>query len=67
VGAVLVKSSKQDALKHIGLNQGTWHTFNIHNGLERAVSAREIKEIEILLNQAKRGDKGIRIAVVELV
>ena len=62
-----MKSSKQDALKHIGLNQGNWHTFTIHNGLERSVSAKEIKEIETLLNQAKRGDKGIRIAVVELV
>lgn len=62
-----MKSSKQDALKHIGLNQGTWHTFNIHNGLERAVSAKEIKDVETLLNQAKRGDRGIRIAVVEMV
>ena len=67
MGAVLVKSSKQDALKHIGLNQGNWHIFTIHNGLERAVSAKEIKDVETLLNQAKRGDRGIRIAVVEMV
>ena len=62
-----MKSSKQDALKHIGLNQGNWHIFTIHNGLEKSVSAREGKDIETLLNQAKRGDKGIRIAVVEMV
>ena len=62
-----MKSSKQDALKHIGLNQGNWHIFTIHNGLEKSVSAREVKDVETLLNQAKRGDKGIRIAVVELV
>ena len=62
-----MKSSKQDALKHINLNQGTWHTFNIHNGLERAVSAKEIKEIETLLNQAKRGERGIRVVMLELV
>ena len=67
MGTVLVKSSKQDALKYINLNQGIWHRFTIHNGLEKSVSAREIKEIETLLNQAKRGDKGIRIAVVEMV
>ena len=62
-----MKSSKQDALKHIGLNQGNWHTFTIHNGLEKSVSAKEIKEIEALLNQAKRGDKGIRIVLLEMV
>ena len=62
-----MKSSKQDALKHININQGSWHSFTIHNGLEKSVSAREVKDVETLLNQAKRGDKGIRIAVVELV
>ena len=61
-----MKSSKQDALKHIGLNQGTWHTFNIHNGLERAVSAKEIKEIETLLKQAQTGNKAVRVAVLEM-
>ena len=62
-----MKSSKQDALKHIGLNQGNWHIFTIHNGLEKSVSAKEIKEIETLLNQAKRGDNAIRIVLLELV
>ena len=62
-----MKSSKQDALKHIGLNQGNWHTFAIHNGLEKSGLAKEMKEIETLLNQAKRGDKGIRIVMLELV
>ena len=67
VGAVLMKSSKQGALKHINLNQGNWHTFTIHNGLEKSVSAKEIKEIEILLNQAKRGDQGIRVVMLEML
>ena len=61
-----MKSSKQDALKYIDLNQGTWHTFNIHNGLERAVSAREIKDVETLLKQAQRGNKAMRIVVLEM-
>ena len=61
-----MKSSKQDALKHIGLNQGNWHIFNIHNGLERTVSAREVKDIETLLKQAQTGNKAVRIVVLEM-